>query len=312
MNKSKVKIIFSSLIIALLAVFVYVILISKTTGEGIVQTALMDINSKVAGKIIELNLENNKQVQKGEILIQLDTKKYEKEIDDISKNLEDLKVENSLSLKDLNDMAALVEEGKEEVKLARLRLENANEDVVRYKNSLKDGVVTQADYKNSLENLNTAKAQFDALQDELKENEEIYSSLISKKATQENLINDLSEKIKTAELNLTYTTISAPVDGVIINTKAKIGQEVKKDAVLASIVPLKCYIVADFNTSKIFKIKKGQRVDIFIEQNKFEGCVDEILSVGDKITSAKIIFSHNESNKEILAGTKANLRTKLF
>ena len=83
MNKNKVKFIF---FIALVAV-VLLLFVFKTSADGIVQTGLMDIKTNITGKIIELNLENNKQVQKGEILVQFDVDKYKKEFDEISQKL---------------------------------------------------------------------------------------------------------------------------------------------------------------------------------------------------------------------------------
>ena len=308
MNKNKVKFIF---FIALVAV-VLLLFVFKTSADGIVQTGLMDIKANITGKIIELNLENNKQVQKGEILVQFDVDKYKKEFDEISQKLEDLNVQNDLSSKEANEISVLVEQNREDFKLAKLRLENANEDIVIYKNALKDGTVTNQDYKNALANLEVAKAQYDELQSELEENETLFDELLKRKTSEEEEIKALSEQFKQAELNLSYATISSPVDGVVVNSNAKIGQTVNKNDVLASLVPQKCYVLAEFKTFGILKIKEGQKVEIFVEQNKFDGQVDEIVSVGDKTTTAKIIFSQDEGNKEVLSGMKAVVNIKLF
>ena len=308
MNKNKVKFIF---FIALVAV-VLLLFVFKTSADGIVQTGLMDIKTNITGKIIELNLENNKQVQKGEILVQFDVDKYKKEFDEISQKLEDLNIQNDLSSKEANEISVLVEQNREDFKLAKLRLENANEDIVIYKNALKDGTVTNQDYKNALANLEVAKAQYDELQTELEENETLFDELLKRKTSEEEEIKTLSEQFKQAELNLSYATISSPVDGVVVNSNVKIGQTVNKNDVLASLVPQKCYVLAEFKTFGILKIKEGQKVEIFVEQNKFDGQVDEIVSVGDKTTTAKIIFSQDEGNKEVLSGMKAVVSIKLF
>jgi len=308
MNKNKVKFIF---FIALVAV-VLLLFVFKTSADGIVQTGLMDIKANITGKIIELNLENNKQVQKGEILVQFDVDKYKKEFDEISQKLEDLNIQNDLSSKEANEISVLVEQNREDFKLAKLRLENANEDIVIYKNALKDGTVTNQDYKNALANLEVAKAQYDELQSELEENETLFDELLKRKTSEEEEIKTLSEQFKQTELNLSYATISSPVDGVVVNSNVKIGQTVNKNDVLASLVPQKCYVLAEFKTFGILKIKEGQKVEIFVEQNKFDGQVDEIVSVGDKTTTAKIIFSQDEGNKEVLSGMKAVVNIKLF
>ncbi|MBB4372266.1 membrane fusion protein (multidrug efflux system) [Bradyrhizobium sp. cir1] len=69
-----------------------------------------------------------------------------------------------------------------------------------------------------------------------------------------------------AELNLGYTTIVSPIDGVIGNRSLRVGQFVQAGTQLMSIVPAEgAYVVANFKETQLTHVAPGQAVDIEID-----------------------------------------------
>ena len=69
-----------------------------------------------------------------------------------------------------------------------------------------------------------------------------------------------------AQLNLGYTVIVAPVDGVVGNRNAQIGQNVQVGQELLSIVPLKdIWITANFKETQLERMVPGQSVEIRVD-----------------------------------------------
>ena len=69
-----------------------------------------------------------------------------------------------------------------------------------------------------------------------------------------------------AKLNLTYTAIVAPVDGVVGNRNAQVGQNVSPGQELLSIVPRKeVWVTANFKETQLAQMQPGQRVSIKID-----------------------------------------------
>jgi membrane fusion protein (multidrug efflux system) len=69
-----------------------------------------------------------------------------------------------------------------------------------------------------------------------------------------------------AELNLGYTTISAPIDGVVGNRTLRTGQFVQAGTQLMSLVPSRgAYVVANFKETQLTHVGKGQAVDIEVD-----------------------------------------------
>ncbi|MBR0750604.1 HlyD family secretion protein [Bradyrhizobium jicamae] len=69
-----------------------------------------------------------------------------------------------------------------------------------------------------------------------------------------------------AELNLGYTTIIAPIDGVVGNRTLRTGQFVQAGTQLMSVVPATgAYVIANFKETQLTAVRKGQSVDIAVD-----------------------------------------------
>lgn len=69
-----------------------------------------------------------------------------------------------------------------------------------------------------------------------------------------------------AELNLGYTTIVSPIDGVIGNRTLRVGQFVQAGTQLMSIVPVEgAYVVANFKETQLTHVRAGQQVEIEVD-----------------------------------------------
>ena len=83
-----------------------------------------------------------------------------------------------------------------------------------------------------------------------------------------------------AELNLSYTKIIAPVDGVVGNRNAEVGQNVQVGQEMLSIVPLKdIWVTANFKETQLEHMRPGQPVEIKVDAlggKSFRGTVTNI------------------------------------
>ena len=69
-----------------------------------------------------------------------------------------------------------------------------------------------------------------------------------------------------AQLNLQYTTIAAPVDGIVGRRSVQIGQNVQSGQDLMSIVPLRdIWVTADFKETQLTNMKPGEPVRVKVD-----------------------------------------------
>jgi membrane fusion protein (multidrug efflux system) len=82
-----------------------------------------------------------------------------------------------------------------------------------------------------------------------------------------------------AELNLQYTKVVAPVNGIVSNRTVEVGQNVAPGQELMKVINLDdIWITANFKETQLREMKAGQRVTIEVDANgrKYNGKVDSI------------------------------------
>ncbi len=82
-----------------------------------------------------------------------------------------------------------------------------------------------------------------------------------------------------AQLNLQYTKIVAPVNGIVSNRTVEVGQNVAPGQELMKVINLDdVWITANFKETQLREMKAGQRVTVEVDANgvKYNGKVDSI------------------------------------
>jgi membrane fusion protein (multidrug efflux system) len=83
-----------------------------------------------------------------------------------------------------------------------------------------------------------------------------------------------------AELNLSYASIVAPIDGVVGNRTLRVGQFVQAGTQLMTVVPTDtAYIVANFKETQLTDVHAGQPVDVDVDMfpgHVYHGHVESI------------------------------------
>jgi len=85
--------------------------------------------------------------------------------------------------------------------------------------------------------------------------------------------------LEAAELQLSYTTIAAPIDGLATKKTIQLGQIVQPGQTLLTVVPLKhVWVTANFKETQLAGVRPGQRAEVSVDMygRSFEGQVDSI------------------------------------
>jgi membrane fusion protein (multidrug efflux system) len=95
-------------------------------------------------------------------------------------------------------------------------------------------------------------------------------------------------KLEAAQLNLSYTEIVAPVDGVATHKQVEVGQIVQQGQGLLVVVPLNnVWVTANFKETQLRKMKAGQKADVHVDTygKTFSGHVDSIAGATGAVLS---------------------------
>ncbi len=223
----------------------------QSTDDAFVEGHIISIAPRVEGPVLNLLIDDNQLVKKGDLLLEIDPKDYEVKLAQAKAKLEEAK-------------ASLVSTENQVTKTLS-DLEFAQRDYERYSKMYEKGISSKQDYDSSLNKLtsaqsnsNSAKARYD----------EILAS-----------IKRLEAEVEQDELNLSYTKIYAPEEGLITNRSVEQGNYVQVAQPMFAIVPEKMWIVANFKETQLANMKPGQPVEIKVDTyrgKKFQGKVDSI------------------------------------
>jgi membrane fusion protein (multidrug efflux system) len=83
-----------------------------------------------------------------------------------------------------------------------------------------------------------------------------------------------------AQLNMDYTEVKAPIDGIVSQRKVELGQYVQTGQPLLALVPLhNTWVTANFKENQLKNMHQGQKASITVDAyggRKYEGHVDSI------------------------------------
>jgi membrane fusion protein (multidrug efflux system) len=85
--------------------------------------------------------------------------------------------------------------------------------------------------------------------------------------------------LEAADLQLSYTTVVAPVDGVVTKKSVEVGQIVQPGQSLLVLIPLQdIWVTANFKETQLAKVRAGQKAEIHVDMygKTFTGHVDSI------------------------------------
>jgi membrane fusion protein, multidrug efflux system len=94
--------------------------------------------------------------------------------------------------------------------------------------------------------------------------------------------------LEAAQLNLSYTEVVAPVDGVSTHKQVEVGQVVQQGQGLLVVVPLQnVWITANFKETQLKNMKQGQKAEVHVDTygKTFSGHVDSIAGATGAVLS---------------------------
>lgn len=268
MNKTFLKISLITLIIVILAFLTFVLFyINKFQRFDVISCTndKISINSKTKGKITLLNTQNDSKVAKGQILAKINEEQYKQNYDLVNKKLEELLNSKKNQDEKTKETISKSNDAKQKFKTAKINLENANNDYTMYVNSYKDKIVTKTDLDNATKNLRIAQNQYSESQENYRKISENLKKEIEKQNSTNSEIEKTINELDNIELNLSYSTIISPIDGIIKEQKIKLDDEISKDDKLFVIVSNEHTL--SLRPKENLKFEKNQKIKI--KQNYF-------------------------------------------
>lgn len=249
---------------------------SKThisTDDAFIDSHTFTVSSRIPGRILEVYVNDNRQVKKGELLAMLDPSDFEQQVKEAEASL-------VLAKNETSGEYALVEAAKAGVSQAGAAMEQATLDLKRAQSLYEKDVIPKDQLDRLTTALKVAEARYAEASQKLKREEANLG--LAKNGGKEARIAQREAKLNQAKLNLSYTRIYAPSDGFVTKKTMDSGNFVQPGQPLMSIVDLEnIWITANYKESQLTDVKPGQPVEFEVDTypgKKFIGKVDSLMA----------------------------------
>ena len=255
------------------------------SSTGLLQAVVtVQVGSQVSGRIQELHADFNSVVKKGQTLAIIDPANFEAQLERAKASLATAKAAVKSAAANLINRKAELESARANVEVGEVNLQEAERELKRSRELYEAEVISDRDLEN-------AQALFDQAKARLSQNHaqvsQVEASIRSAHAQNDQAAANVQQaraSLTMAEVDLHYTNITSPIDGVVIERNVDIGQTVAASfqaPVLFLIANdlAKMQVIAQIDEADIGAISEMAQVDFAVDAfpgQSFEGKISEI------------------------------------
>lgn len=237
-----------------------------STDDAYVRADSTTIAPKVSGYLTAVLVADNETVRTGQVLARIDDRDFAVALQQARADVESAQAAISARQAQLDSQQSVIDAARATVSLDQANATFAAQDDKRYATLATTGYGSQQTAQQAASRVAVARAAIvrdtAALAAAVKQLDLLKAELAQARAT---LAHDQAVQ-QQAELNLSYTAITSPVDGVVGNRSLRIGQYVQAGTQLMAVVPLVgTYIVANYKETQLTDVHAGQPVAIDVD-----------------------------------------------
>src|SRR5882757_5784237 len=252
----------------------------ETTDDAYVKADSTIVAPKVSGYIAEVLVSDNEKVAAGQLLARIDDRDFRTALAQAKADVaaSDAAVRNLDAQIELQQ--PIIQQQAAEVDAAEANLQFAREERARYDVLMKSGSGTVQRAQQTDAALRAQTAQLQQGKAGLAAANKRIEVLATDRAKAVAQLDHARAVEAQAALNLSYTEITAPVDGSVGARSLRVGQFVQAGTQLMAVVPLDAvYVVANFKETQLTHVRDGQPVEIRIDSfhgTTLKGHVDSL------------------------------------
>jgi membrane fusion protein (multidrug efflux system) len=222
-----------------------------TTDNAFVEGHVAYVSPRVAGNVREVLVEDNQHVHAGDVLVRLDPTDFEAAVARLAAALEEAR--NRVA-----EARATVESLEAERRVAEVELWRARQEAERVEALHRTGAASAKQLEAATAERDAAAAKIRALERRAAAS----LALIRNDAP----VQSAQAALRQAELDLAYSAVVAPFDGVVGRRSVEIGENVAKGRPLLAVASDEStWVVANFKETQIERMEVGDPAEIRVD-----------------------------------------------
>ena len=211
----------------------------EDTDDAFVDTHIVHVSPQIAGQVLLIHVSDNQRVRAGQPLVDLDARTQQAQLEQtMAQRLQAL---------------TQIQQAQAQERAALAQVTNTGRDLARYRGL--QATTPQAVAQQQVDQAQAAERNAVAQRDQA-------SAQIEGAKAQ---IKVLDAQIATAQLNLGYSRVVAPVDGHVAQRSVAPGNYVSPGQELMAIVPDRLWVTANFKETQLAFMRRGQYVRVTVD-----------------------------------------------
>ena len=232
----------------------------QSTDDAYVRAAQVTVSSNVSGRVSEVDVHDNQQVEKGATLFRIDDRPFRIAVEEADARLANTRLE-------IEALKATYLQRIADLRAAQSALDYQQHEYERQSRLVTSGVASQAQVERALMSRNESEQKVAGAK------QQITSTLASLggdpaiPVDRHPTVQQAQAQLDRAKLNLSYTTISAPIDGVVTRVEQlQVGNYINAATPAFALVSSQdMWIEANFKENQLAHMRVGQTARVSID-----------------------------------------------
>ncbi len=252
--------------LAIVGLYLYVPgLYSVTTNDAYVDAHVVSIVPKVAAYVSALHVDDNQRVGAEQLMVELDPRDFAVAVESAAADMASAEANVANVLAQIDEQQAVIGQNEAAIAGNRSTLEFAQQQLDRYRSLAKTGAGTTERLEQAQSDTGERQAALNRDLAALAASRAHVAVLNTQRQQALAMVERQRAVRAQADLNLSYTRISAPNAGTVANRTVEAGNFVQPGQVLFSLVPDRVYVTANFKETQLTRVKPGQPATIHVD-----------------------------------------------
>jgi membrane fusion protein (multidrug efflux system) len=231
-----------------------------STDNAYIRAAQATISSNVSGQVLKINIKDNQVVHRGDTLFRIDDRLFKLAVENAMAKLVSARLQ-------VDSLKAIYQQQMANVAAAQSTFIFEQEEYERQKKLASSGISSQMQLNKAANTFNTVKQHLVAAKQELVRDLVNLGNNADIAVDQHPLVQQAQAVLDKVKLDLFYTAITAPMDGIVTKVEQlQVGDYINVGAPVFALISNKdIWVEANFKENQINYMRPGQHVTIEID-----------------------------------------------
>ncbi|KAB2914287.1 MAG: HlyD family secretion protein [Hyphomicrobiaceae bacterium] len=230
-----------------------------TTENAYVKADIAHISAEVAGRVLEVGVQDHAEVKAGDVLLRIDPEPFQVALTRAEAELDSTRGQ-------VRTLIATWHEARSELQEAESKLGFWGAQLARQKTLASRGIVASSKFEEVESNATAAEDRALVMRRKVERVAAQLGGNPEQPVDEHPLVREKRAERERAALDLARTVIRAPLDGIAVNVRLQKGEQIKAaTALFALVANTRPWVEANFKETELTHVRKGQTATVTLD-----------------------------------------------